>query len=88
MEEGDRGLEHISKILPRIFTEGGRTEWRKLPEPPFDSPIEAIFAENCIKHLARNVHADKQVKIPTKHGDFFTVSLESSLRFCLPTSAH
>ncbi len=70
MEEGDRGLEHIGEILPRLFSEDCMAEWRKLPEPPYDSPIEEIFAEHCFKHLSPNVHTEKQVEVSTKHGSF------------------
>jgi len=71
VEEGDRGLEHISETIRHACGEDRMAESRQLPEPPYDSPIETIFAENCFKHLARNVNADKQVKILTKHGYFF-----------------
>lgn len=70
MEEVGRGLEHISEILPRVFSNDFVTECRESCEPPYDSPIEATFAEHCLKHLSPNVHAEKQVEANTKHGSF------------------
>ena len=65
-------LEHIGKIISRVFSEpqlflAGREEW---PEPPYDSPIETIFASCCFKHLRSDVHVEKQVEVSTGHGHF------------------
>lgn len=70
MEEGSQELEHISEILPCLFSEDCIAEWRELPEPPYDSPIETIFAEHCFRYLSPNVHTEKQVEVSTKHGSF------------------
>lgn len=68
MGNSTEGLEHISKILARVLSEGPAVEER--PEPPYDSPIEAIFASHCLKHLHSSVHVAKQVEFVTKHGSF------------------
>lgn len=67
MEEIDRGLVHITKLTPR--------ENDGMPDiqatPPYDSPVEQIFAETCFKHLSSKVRAEKQKEVVTKHGRFF-----------------
>jgi hypothetical protein len=39
-------------------------------EPPYDSPIEDIFAWHCCKHLRPSVNLEKQVELATQHGSF------------------
>lgn len=39
-------------------------------EPPYDSPIEDIFAWHCHKYLSSGIKLDKQVDIDTQHGRF------------------
>lgn len=34
-------------------------------DPPYDSPIEELFAHNAIKYLAEDVYLEKQVDVPT-----------------------
>lgn len=70
MERDARELEHISEILSRMFSEESVTEYGKRPEPPYDSPIETIFASYCFKHLRSGVHVEKQVEVTTRHGSF------------------
>lgn len=33
-------------------------------EPPFDSPIEELFAHNAVKYLDEECHFEKQVEVP------------------------
>jgi hypothetical protein len=44
-------------------------------DPPFDSPIEELFALNAVKYLAEDASFEKQVEVPTDYGtyrlDFF-----------------
>ncbi len=70
MEKDAEKFEHIREILLRLLNQEP-APYSKRADPPYDSPIETIFAENCFKHLDPNVNADKQVKILTKHGGFF-----------------
>lgn len=37
-------------------------------KPPYDSPIEDLFAWHCQKHLSTNVRFDSQVNVQTQHG--------------------
>ncbi len=39
-------------------------------EPPYDSPIEEVFAWHCCKYLTSGVNLEKQVELPTQHGMF------------------
>lgn len=39
-------------------------------DPPYDSPIEDLFAINAIKYLAKDCKLDKQVDVPTAFGTF------------------
>jgi very-short-patch-repair endonuclease len=41
-----------------------------LHEPPYDSPIENIFAYHIIKHLGEGAQFDRQVEIDTQCGTF------------------
>ena len=67
--EGTGGLEHIGKIISCVFSEPA-TEREQWPEPPYDSPIETIFASCCFNHLRPDVHVEKQVEVSTGHGHF------------------
>lgn len=81
MEKDTGKLEHISMILPRVFSEEFLAEWKKQPEPPYDSKIEEIFAEHCFKHLCPAVQVEKQVEVTTGHGGFrvdFVLSISDS----------
>lgn len=60
-------MEHIKSVLERLFSE-------KLPEvfyqPPYDSPIEDIFAWYCTKYIRGDLALDTQVEFNTQHGQF------------------
>lgn len=68
MEEDTKELKHIREIIPRLFSEAYIAELEKQPKPPYDSPLEEIFAEHCLKYLSPSVHAEKQLEVQTKHG--------------------
>lgn len=63
-------LEHISNIIPRMLSEEPVAKCEEWPEPPYDSPIERIFASCCFKHLRPDVQVEKQVEVSTGHGRF------------------
>jgi hypothetical protein len=42
-----------------------------LSEPPYDSPIEQIFAETCFKHLSSKITVEKQKEVTTPFGRFY-----------------
>ncbi len=67
--EKRRGFEHISDILPRILRQVP-TACDNLPNPPFDSPIETVFAESCFKFLSPTANVGKQIEVSTTHGKF------------------
>ncbi len=68
MEKG-QGLEHIGDILSHM--QGATlTICENLPNPPFESPIERVFAESCFKYLSPTTYVEKQVGVSTAHGDF------------------
>jgi hypothetical protein len=68
MERDVPGFEHISVILSRMLKQEPVS--CELPEEPFDSPIEAAFAESCFKFLSPAVHVQQQRKVSTTHGSF------------------
>ena len=68
MERDTQGFEHIRTIISRML--GQEPTGPDLPEPPFDSPIEAAFADSCFKFLSPNVYVGKQVEASTTHGVF------------------
>lgn len=66
-ERGD--FERIGDILSRGLNQEQAAPY-DLPRPPFDSPIEAAFAESCFKFLSPNAVVEKQVEVSTAHGIF------------------
>lgn len=52
------GLVEVIKEVPPLY------------QPPYDSPIEEIFAWHCTKYLCSSVAFDTQVELDTRHGQF------------------
>jgi len=54
-------------------------------DPPYESPLEDLFAWNAVKYLGETVAFDKQVEVDTICGkfrlDFLAVSPESRVAF-------
>lgn len=67
--ENRQKLVHISEILRKVLVNDTCPK-DEFPNPPFDSPIEQIFAESCFKYFSHDVQVDKQVEIRSKHGIF------------------
>jgi len=70
MDEQDKSPEHINDILFRLLNRRNEDIVKKLAIPPYDSPIEDVFAEHCFKYLSDDVSVEKQVEVKTKHGIF------------------
>ena len=68
MERDVQGFEHISTILSHMLSQ--EQDSSDLPEPPYDSPIETVFADSCFKFLSPTVCVEKQVEVSTTHGVF------------------
>jgi hypothetical protein len=68
MDTEGKKPEHINEILFRLLN--GQPPVNNVAAPPYESPIEDIFAEHCFKYLSEDVLAEKQTEVTTKHGNF------------------
>ena len=70
MDEQEKSPEHINDILFRVLNRKNEDIVKKFAIPPYESPIEDVFAEHCFKYLSNDVTVEKQVEVITNHGRF------------------